>query len=77
MKTIAWEMTVEVAMEFYKRCIEQKAETESEKVKVLRQLMEEGKMTRVTTTKKSKEEYIRDKAKHFKILRVGRNDETN
>ena len=74
--TIVWTMTADTAMEFFQRCTDRKAETEDERMAVLVELMEEGKMTSVVATDKSKEEYIQDKAKHFKILEVG-TDETN
>lgn len=69
-KSIAWMMTADTAMEFFKRCMETGAETEQEKVEILTDLAREGRMTSVTVTGKSREEYIQDKAKHFKILRI-------
>lgn len=73
MKTIAWTMTSDTAMEFFKRCMERKAETESERAAILEELAKEGRMSNVSMSNKTKEEYIKDKAKHFKILKVGKN----
>lgn len=77
MKTVAWTMTADTAMEFYRRCIDRHAETEEEKVKILTELAHEGKMTNVTATNKTRDEYIQDKAKHFNVLKIGKKDETN
>lgn len=74
MKTIAWTMDSATAMEFFKRCMERKAETEPERAKILMELAKEGRMKSVVATNKTREEYVKDKAKHFKILRVGRRD---
>lgn len=73
MKTIAWTMTSDTAMEFFKRCMERKAETEPERAVILEELAKEGRMTNVSMSNKTKEEYIQDKAKHYKILKVGKN----
>lgn len=77
METVAWTMTSDTAMEFFKRCHERGANTEPERVKILVELAREGQMTSVVATKKTKEEYIRDKAKHFKVLKVGKKRETD
>lgn len=77
MKTVAWTMTADTVMEFFKRCHERGAVTEPERVKILVELAKEGQMTSVVATKKTKEEYIQDKAKHFKILKVGKKREVN
>ncbi len=70
MGNLAWEMSVDTALEFYKRCIAQHTETEHEKIVILAQLAKEGKMTSITKTRKSKDDFIADKAKHFKILKI-------
>lgn len=77
MGTIAWTMTADVAMEFFKRCHERKAESEKERMVILAELAKEGQMTGVTVSKKSKDEYIAEKAKHFKVLKVEKKRETN
>lgn len=77
MKHLAWTMTPDTAMEFFQRCQERGAKTEVERVKILGELLKEGKMTSVVATNKTKDEYIRDKAKHFNILKVGRKHETD
>lgn len=75
MKVIAWTMTADTATEFFKRCHERGANTEPERVKILAELAEEGRMTSVVATNKTKEEYIKDKAKHFNVLKVTKKDE--
>jgi|GEM_PF-4538690 len=72
MANLVWQMSVDTALEFYKRCIAQNAETEGEKTAILAQLAREGKMDSVVATSKTKEGFIKDKAKHFKILKIGR-----
>lgn len=72
MSLVAWEMTSGTALEFFKRCMKQKAETEQARIEILIQLAEEGKIDRATTTNKSKEEYMKDKAKHFRVLSISR-----
>lgn len=74
MKHIAWTMDVETAMEFYKRCMERNATTEPEKVAILTELAQEGRMKSVVGTDKTKEEFINDKSRHFKILYIKKDD---
>lgn len=74
MKHIAWTMSVDTALEFYKRCIERKAETEQEKVAILTELAQEGRMKSVVATNKTQEEFINDKSRHFKILHIKKDD---
>lgn len=75
MKHIAWTMSVDTALEFYKRCMERNATTEKEKVEILTELAQEGRMQSVTATDKTKDEYIADKAKHFKVLKIEKKEE--
>ena len=77
MKNVAWTMSVDTALEFYRRCIERNAKTEQEKVAILTELAQEGRMTSVTVTNKTKQEFIDDKAKHFKVLEIRRKNETD
>lgn len=72
MRHLAWTMTADIAMEFFKRCQERGANTEPERVEILAELAKEGKMQSVVATNKTKEEYIEDKAKHFKVLKIGK-----
>jgi hypothetical protein len=74
MKSIAWTMTADIAMEFFKRCQEREAKTEQERVEILVELAEEGKMSNVVVTKKSKDEYVKDKARHFNVLEINGED---
>lgn len=73
MGNIAWMMSVETALEFYRRCIARKITPNSpDGTAILADLAREGKMTNVVETAKSKEDYIKDKAKHYKILKVSK-----
>lgn len=75
MKTVAWTMTADVAMEFFKRCHERGAVTEKDRVKILVELAQEGQMKSVVASKKTKEEFLKDKARHFRILKVEKNND--
>ncbi len=77
MKTVAWTMTAEIAMEFFKRCQERGAKTEPERVKILVELAEEGLLNNVVVTSKSRDEYVKGLAKHFKVIKVEKKDEAN
>lgn len=70
-------MDVDTALEFYRRCIERKAETEPEKVKILIELAQEGRMKSVTATDKTRRAFIEDKARHFRVLEIKKKDETD
>lgn len=74
-KNIAWTMNVDTALEFYKRCIERNAKTEREKVAILTELAQEGRMASVVATNKTREEYVEDKAKHFRVLKITKKDD--
>lgn len=76
-KTVAWTMTADTAMEFFKRCHKRGANTEPERVKILIELAQEGQMKSVVATSKTKDEYMADKARHFKVLKVGGKRETD
>lgn len=76
-KAIAWTMTADTAMEFFKRCHERGTVTEPERVKILIELAQEGKMTNVVATGKTREEYLEEKAKHFNIWKVEKKRETD
>lgn len=65
---LAFSMTPETAMEFYRRAAEQGAKTEAERVMILCQMAEEGLMTRVVHTDRTKDQYVADLAKNFDIL---------
>ena len=75
MKTVAWTMTADTAMEFFRRCQERNANTEEERVKILIELAKEGQMTNATATNKTKKEYIEDKARHFNVMEARKDDE--
>jgi hypothetical protein len=69
-KTGVFVMTVDTAIEFYERCINQKAETEEERQKILLELSQEGKMDRAYLTNRSKDQVIKDLAREHKVLHI-------
>ena len=60
-------MSSDVAVEFWKRVVERKADTEKERVAILLELTEEGKMDAVSETQRTKEEYVEDLKKEFDV----------
>lgn len=67
---LMWEMNLDVLEEFYRRSIERNAESEKEKMDILLELAEEGRMNRVTATKRSKEQIIADLKKNFNAVKA-------
>lgn len=69
--TMIFEMTLDVAEEFYRRCVEKVAETEEERTDILIELAKEGRMNSVIHTERTQEQIIADAAKNFgKVLCV-------
>lgn len=64
----AFQMDVETAQEFYRRCEQYEAETEKERHAILIQMAHEGLIRGVTATERTKEEYVADLKKNFNIL---------
>lgn len=75
MKTVAWTMTADTAMEFFKRCHERGANTEPERVKILIELAQEGQMKSVVASKKTKDEFLKDKSRRFRVLKIKKEQE--
>lgn len=75
LKTVAWTMSVDTALEFFTRCQQRGAETEAERLEILVELASEGAIENVVATSKTKEEFIEDKAKHFKVLKIDKEGE--
>lgn len=70
---LVFEMTLEVAQEFYKRCTEREAVTLEERTKILVELANEGKMNAVMETKRTPDQVAKDMAKNFgKVLSIKR-----
>lgn len=65
---LAFKMTPKVAEEFWKRVIEQKADTPLDREKILIQMANEGLMMSVSATSRTKEQYVTDLSKEFKVL---------
>lgn len=64
---LMWSMDVETAMEFYKRVAERGADTEKERTDILFELLEEGKISGLSATKRNKEQIIKDLKKNFNV----------
>lgn len=64
----SFHMDVDTACEFYRRAAAAKAETEEARTKILIQMVEEGLITTVVQTNRTKEEYVSDLAKNFEVL---------
>ena len=67
---MAFMMTTEIAEEFWKRVIERNASTEKERADILVEMANEGLMLSVSETNRSKEAYITDLKKEFRVLDV-------
>jgi len=62
---ILWNMDVDTAIEFYKRCMERNAETEEERVEILTELAEEGRINCVSQTNRTPEQVAEDMSKNY------------
>jgi hypothetical protein len=60
-----FEMTVEIALEFYQRCKDRKAKTEKQRLKIMMELAKEGKLKSVMQTKRTPDQVAKDYAKNF------------
>lgn len=67
---LAFEMTAEIAEEFFKRVAEQKAETELERTAILVQMAKEGLMNRISYSDRTKQQYVEDISKEFRVLEI-------
>lgn len=73
---IAFMMTPAIAEEFWKRVIERGVKTEKERAAILVEMANEGLMLSVSETNRTKEEYVKDLSKEFRVLDVtGDNDD--
>lgn len=66
--TIKWVMDAEVAEEFFRRCEQYHASSEQQRVAILRELAEEGKMKSVSYSESSKEKVIEELKKNFSTI---------
>lgn len=63
----AFSMDILTAQEFYRRAEELGAETEEERTAILMQMVEEGLIQNVVATDRTKEKYLNDLKKNFKV----------
>lgn len=63
--------------EFFRRVDEYKAESKEDKDAILIQMVQEGIIKDVTVTERSKEQYVKDLSKNFKILQVNKEEDKN
>lgn len=69
----AYQMSLDTAMIFYQLCEELKLNTERDRVSLLDLMAKEKKLQRVWETKRSKEKFIKDLAKHFNVVPIKNN----
>lgn len=71
---LAFEMTIEVAEEFWRRVIKEGANTEPERTAILVKMAKEGLMNRVSYTERSKSVYVKDLSKEFRVVEIKHED---
>lgn len=71
---LSFEMTLEVAVEFYRRKAALGAVTEEECTAVLLEMSREGLIKRITATNRTKEQYVSDLQKHYDVLDMREKD---
>lgn len=69
-KLLVFTMSSDQALEFWRRVMERGAETEAERKEILLEMANEGKVESVSETGRTKEEYIQDMSKEFRVLDV-------
>lgn len=72
---MAFRLTADKAMLFFELCHELNANTESERLVIMDEMVKLGLVEQVTETTKTKEDYIRHMSKHFKCAIVHRTDD--
>jgi len=73
-----FQMDIDVALEFWQRVIDKKAETQEEREHILLELVEEGHIKSVMSTNRSKEQIIRDAEKNYgRVLDLTHHEEDN
>lgn len=72
----AFSMSIETAQEFYRRVQQYEALTEEDRNAILIQMVQEGLITDLTVTERSKEQYISDLAKNFRVLELKKMEDT-
>lgn len=68
--TMMWQMSSDRALEFFERCIAFKAETEEDKTNILLLMAKEGKLQRVWSTGRNKEQVVKDISKEHRVLHL-------
>ena len=72
---IQWEITPINLEEFFKRVRKLQIDNEKNRIQILRDLAKEGKIKSISTTKRSKKQLLKDKAKQYgRILYLGVQD---
>jgi hypothetical protein len=69
-RTFLFEMDCETALHLYEEMVKRGARTEEEKLEILLEFAEEGRLKRAFHTGRSKEQIIEDLAKHQNVLYV-------
>ena len=68
---LAFEMSIDAAIEFYRRVELINAKTEVARTAILVAMAEEGLIKRAWETQRTKEQFIADLRKHSSVLEVG------
>jgi hypothetical protein len=75
--TIAFNFTVDDALEFFMRCKDANADTEEERLGIIKQMLLEGRKIGAFRTNRSPDEIAKDYAKHGKVLQIKRKEDDN
>lgn len=67
-------MTPDIACEFWERVAAAKADTLEARTEILLRMADEGIITSVSKTDRSKSEYIKDIGKEFKVMEIKNED---
>jgi len=65
-----FQMSAETALTFYERCDEREAHTEEQRVKIITEMVEEGYNISISKTNRTKDQYVKDLAKEFKVMSI-------
>lgn len=72
---LGFTLSVERLLEFWNLVAERKAETEEERIAILLEMAEEGKIDNVFQTKRTKEQYIKDISREQNVLDLTEKEE--
>lgn len=62
---LMFDLSVENAQEFFERCMKREANTLEERLEILREMAEEGKIKRIMATDRTPDQVAKDLSKHY------------